>query len=230
MKTKPGIITRRSFVEAMAATGIATGTGLLAGCASPRAAQDEAPTESAPAESTSAEPTATESTDTEASTPTQASGNSIVTVFSWSGNTLTVANRIAEDLQSELFRIEPATPYTDDYDEMLQIAQDEQAADALPELASSVSEWGAYTTVYLGFPTWWGHLPQIVKTFLGAHDCTGKVVYPFNTHGGSGFASCLSDLTETCPGADVREGLSLLGDGVSSNLDQVDAWVSAGEQ
>ncbi|MBQ9004493.1 MAG: hypothetical protein IJ087_21865 [Eggerthellaceae bacterium] len=148
-------------------------------------------------------------------------------VFSWSGNTLAVADRVAEDAHAELFRIEPATPYTTDYNEMLQIAQDEQAADTLPKIAGDVPNWSAYSTVYLGFPTWWGHLPQIVKSFLAEHDCTGKVVYPFNTHAGSGFASCLSDLAAACPGADIRDGLSLSGDSVSSNMARIDSWVAA---
>ena len=140
-----------------------------------------------------------------------------------------MAERIADDVGCGLFRIEPATPYTQDYDEMLQIAQDEQAADTLPALASTVPNWDAYDTVYLGFPTWWSHLPQIVKSFAAEHDLLGKVVYPFNTHGGSGFASCLTDLAAACPGADIRDGLSLSGAGVASSLGQIDAWVQAGE-
>ena len=110
---------------------------------------------------------------------------------------------------------------------MLQIAQDEQAAGTLPKIAGNVTNWSAYSTVYLGFPTWWGHLPQIVKSFLAEHDCTGKVIYPFNTHGGSGFASCLSDLSAACPGADIRDGLSLSGDNVSSSMARIDSWVAA---
>lgn len=170
----------------------------------------------------------TNATSAQTSAPAQGSGKALVAVFSWSGNTLSVANRVVEDLQgqAELFRIEPATPYTTDYNEMLQIAQDEQSAQTLPEIASNVSNWDEYTTIYLGFPTWWGHLPQIVKSFLAGHDCSGKVVYPFNTHAGSGFASCLSDLADACPNADVREGLSLVGESVTSSTEQIDAWVS----
>ena len=80
--------------------------------------------------------------------------------------------------------------------------------------------------VFTPLSTWWGHLPQIVKSFLAEHDCSGKVVYPFNTHGGSGFASCLSDLSAACPGADIREGLSLLGDEAQTSTAKINAWVS----
>ena len=229
-------ISRRQLLKAMAVAGATIGAWSLAGCSARTegtSAQgsssntSKSETDSTPTE-TNATSTETNATSAETSTPTQASGNTLVAVFSWSGNTLGVANRVVEDLQgqAELFRIEPATPYTTDYDEMLQIAQDEQAANTMPAIAGAVSNWNEYATVYLGFPTWWGHLPQIVKSFLAEHDCSGKVVYPFNTHAGSGFASCLSDLAEACPNADIREGLSLVGEDVSSSTAQIDDWVS----
>ena len=219
-------ITRRRFIGAVSAVGLAAvGAGLLGGCSSPRA---ESP--SASAASSSAQGGAASSSAISSSASGQAqkpASNAILVVFSWSGNTLAVADRVAEGLKSELFRIEPATPYTTNYDEMLQIAQDELAAGTLPALAGGVGDWAGYSTVYLGFPTWWGHMPQIVKSFLAAHDCSGKVVFPFNTHGGSGFASCLTYLAGACPGADIRDGLSLSGNSVSASSAQIDSWLAA---
>jgi flavodoxin len=211
---------------------MAVSAGLLGACSSSRASSSstQAATSSASSatQGSEAASTATSSSSdaAEASTSTQAANKTLVVVFSWSGNTLAVADRIASDLQTDVFRIEPETPYTKDYNEMLQIAQNEQAANTMPALAANVQAWDSYSTIYLGFPTWWGHLPQIVKSFLATHDCTGKTIYPFNTHAGSGFASCLSDLSAACPGADVREGLSLVGDNVSSSTERIDEWVS----
>ena len=228
-KTRLNDISRRELLGAMAAVGAAAGAWSLVGCSSRNngsSAQSSSAQSSSSATKTSQESSSASSSST--ATPAQASGKTLVAVFSWSGNTLAVANRVVEDLrgQAELFRIEPATPYTTNYDEMLQIAQDEQAAGTMPEIAGSVSNWDEYGTVYIGFTTWWGHLPQIVKSFLAGHDCSGKVVYPFNTHAGSGFANCLSDLAAACPNADIREGLSLVGESASSSTEQIDAWVS----
>ncbi len=223
-------ITRRELFGAMGI--MAVSAGLLGACSSSRASSSstQAATSSASSatQGSEAASTATSSSSdaAQASTSTQAANKTLVVVFSWSGNTLAVADRIASDLQTDVFRIEPETPYTKDYNEMLQIAQDEQAANTMPALAANVQAWDSYSTIYLGFPTWWGHLPQIVKSFLATHDCTGKTIYPFNTHAGSGFASCLSDLSAACPGADVREGLSLVGDNVSSSTERIDEWVS----
>ena len=223
-------ITRRELFGAMGI--MAVSAGLLGACSSSRASSSSTQAASSSASSATqgseAASTATSSSSdaAQASTSTQAANKTLVVVFSWSGNTLAVADRIASDLQTDVFRIEPETPYTKDYNEMLQIAQDEQAANTMPALAANVQAWDSYSTIYLGFPTWWGHLPQIVKSFLATHDCTGKTIYPFNTHAGSGFASCLCDLSAACPGADVREGLSLVGDNVSSSTERIDEWVS----
>ena len=230
-KTRHNDISRRELLGTMAALGATIGAWSLVGCSSRNdgsSAQSSSSEAKKPEEGGSASSSQTSATSADAATPAQSSGKTLVAVFSWSGNTLAVAERVVEDLQgqAELYRIEPATPYTTDYNEMLQIAQDEQAAGTMPALASTVSNWDEYTTVYIGFPTWWGHLPQIVKSFLAGHDCSGKVVYPFNTHAGSGFASCLSNLAEACPNADIREGLSLVGEGVASSTAQIDTWVS----
>ena len=51
-----------------------------------------------------------------------------------------------------LFEIEPATPYTDDYNQLLDIAQQEQADNARPELANSVENQDGYDVVFVGYP------------------------------------------------------------------------------
>ena len=215
-----------SSASAGGASASADSAAASASAASAASASEEAAA-SASATSASAASSATASGTASASAQAAQAESAIVAVFSWSGNTLQVAERVAADVGCELFRIEPATPYTTDYNEMLQVCQDEQAAGTLPALAATVPNWSSYGTVYLGFPTWWSHLPQIVKSFLAEHDCAGKVIYPFNTHGGSGFASTLSDLAAACPGADIREGLSIPGESVASSTERIDAWVQA---
>ena len=52
-----------------------------------------------------------------------------------------MAQTIQTETGGDLFKIEPATPYTDDYDTLLDIAQQEQ--NARPELAGQVESWGS---------------------------------------------------------------------------------------
>lgn len=78
-------------------------------------------------------------------------GGALVVYFSWSGNTEAVAQEIRNQTGADLFEIVPAEPYTDDYDELLDIAQEEQSSNARPAIADTVDLSG-YDTVFLGFP------------------------------------------------------------------------------
>lgn len=208
---------RRAFVMLAAGAGASLlAAGLLGGCSSPSTEEEALPTPAPSSEPTSQQ---------EAPKPDAA--KTLVAVFSWSGNTLQVAERINDLVESDLFRIEPAEPYTQDYNELLEVAQAERDADARPALAATVENWDDYGTVYLGYPVWWYEAPQIVKTFVEAHDFSGKVVVPFATSGGSSISGTLPEVQELCPGAEFREGITLDGDSVASQLDRVDEWLDA---
>lgn len=63
--------------------------------------------------------------------------NVLVTYFSWSSsnNTKTMAEYIAEYTGGEIFRIQPKTPYTSNYNEALDVAQTEKSNKVRPELS-----------------------------------------------------------------------------------------------
>ena len=110
-------------------------------------AETEAVTETAAETETSADTNASEET----AAPEEASEEGVLAAyFSWSGNTEQMAQMIAEETCADLFEIAPAAPYTDDYDELLDIAQQEQADNARPELAAQAENWDSYDTVFVG--------------------------------------------------------------------------------
>lgn len=152
----------------------------------------------------------------------------LIAVFSWSGNTLAMAERINEDIPgSTLFRIEPATPYSTDYDAVVDLAQQELRNNTPVPMASDVSDFDKYDTIFIGYPLWWYHVPQVVKGFMEAHDFSGKTVVPFDTHGGGGWSQSLSDIEAGCAGATILEGLALSGSSIGSHLGEVDEWVAS---
>lgn len=152
-------------------------------------------------------------------------GTALIAYFSWSGNTETVAQEIQAQTGADLFEIVPAEPYTDDYNELLDIAQEEQSSDTRPAIAETVDLSG-YDTVYLGFPNWWGDMPMILYTFLDEYDLSGKTIAPFNTSGGSGFSGSLDTIAEMEPEAEITEGISL-GDGEAEDCaDVVEEWLA----
>ena len=161
-----------------------------------------------------------ENADTEAG-----EGAALVAYFSWSGNTEAVAQEIQAQTGADLFEIVPAEPYTDDYNELLDIAQEEQSSDARPAIAETV-DLSSYDTVYLGFPNWWGDMPMILYTFLDEYDLSGKTVAPFNTSGGSGFSGSLDTIAEMEPEARITEGISLGSGEAEDCADEVAEWLA----
>ena len=153
-------------------------------------------------------------------------GGALIVYFSWSGNTEAVAQEIQSQTGADLFEIVPAEPYTDDYDELLDIAQEEQRSDARPAIAATVDLSG-YDTVYLGFPNWWGDMPMIMYTFLDEYDLSGKTIAPFNTSGGSGFSGSLDTIAEMEPDAEITEGLSLGSSEAEDCSDTVSGWLGS---
>ena len=172
------------------------------------------PTESAPQ--------AEESSQTE----TEAGSTSLVVYFSWSGNTESVAKEIQTQTGADIFEIIPAEPYTDDYDTLLDIAQDEQATDARPAIAEIVENFERYDVVYLGYPNWWGDMPMILYTFLDEYDFSGKTIAPFVTSGGSGFSGTIGTIESMEPDATVTEGLSLESSEAADPAAAVTEWLT----
>lgn len=130
-----------------------------------------------------------------------------------------MAEAIARQTGVDLFEIAPATPYTQDYNELLDIARQEQGDSA------QVENWDSYDTVFLGYPNWWSDAPMAVYTFLESYDFSGKTLVPFNTSASGGFGRSLSGIEDSAAGAEVLEGLALTEGELEDMSDRVTAWL-----
>jgi len=102
----------------------------------------------------------------------------LVVYFSRSGNTRVIAGVIHRSLNTDLFEIEPATPYPEDYFQTVEQAKNEREQEVKPVLKNSVADISHYETVYLGFPIWGTSVPPVVQTFLSSHNLAGKLLIP----------------------------------------------------
>ena len=161
----------------------------------------------------------------ESAEPTEETGGTLIAYFSWSGNTEQMAQMIQTQTGGDLFEIETATPYTDGYNTLLDVAQQEQANNARPELASQVENWDSYDVVFVGYPDWWSDAPMLIYSFLEAYDWEGKTLVPFCTSGGSGFGRSLDKLPDSAPGANILEGLHVSGSRVDGSSEEIAAWI-----
>ncbi len=209
------LLTRRAMLKLAGTVGAAVmGGALLSACAS---GGGEAVSYSEASASTGDAPEGT------ASAP-QLGDKTLIAVFSWSGNTLNMANRINELADADFFRIETAEPYPDDVDATIERARTEQDADFIPELAARVDNWDDYHTVFLGYPIWWYELPQAVKGFIQSYDWAGKTIIPFSSHEGSSFSGTPADIQALCPNSSMLQGISIQGEAVASSLDSINVW------
>lgn len=143
------------------------------------------------------------------------------------GNTEFMAGVIQNAVGGELFQIETVQQYPLEHEPLVDLAAEEQDAGARPELSSHIEDPSQYDVIFLGYPNWWGDMPQALYTFLEEYDFSGKTIIPFTTHGGSGFSRTISTIAELQPGANVVEqGLSISRNSVTDAQSDVENWVA----
>ena len=141
------------------------------------------------------------------------------------GNVEYMAQTIQQAVGGDLLRIETVEEYPLEHEALVDFAAEEQEAGARPELATQIENLEQYDTIFLGYPNWWGDMPQALYTFLESYDLSGKTIIPFCPHGGSGFSRTQSTIAELQPEATVREdGLTLSRNDVADSAEQVAAW------
>ena len=141
------------------------------------------------------------------------------------GNTELIAEMIQKHAGGELFEIETVKAYPIDYTECTIVAKDELHQKARPELKIYLDSIERFDKIYLGYPCWWGLPPMAVFTFLERYDWSGKIIYPFSTHEGSGLGGSLSQIKKVCPNATVKAGLAIHGADAARSEAAVIDWL-----
>ncbi len=142
------------------------------------------------------------------------------------GNTAVMAEYIRERLSgSDIFKIEPAVSYPDKYDECTEVAKKEQRENARPAAKTHIADINKYDLIYIGYPIWWGTMPQIMFTFLEEYNLNSKTIIPFCTHEGSSFGSSINDLKKECPKSNFLDGLAVRGSNVKKAQKEINAWI-----
>ena len=133
----------------------------------------------------------------------------LVSFFSASGVTKSVAERIATAVEGDLFEIEPKEKYTDedlDWMDKKSRSSIEMNENIKPEILSKVSNLDEYDKVVLGFPIWWYKEPTIIDKFLEENDMKDKSIYVFVTSGSSSIDSTYKSLQNNFPNLNFVSG------------------------
>lgn len=162
--------------------------------------------------------------------PTEPSENNgsraVVVYFSATGNTETLAKKIAAAADADSFEILPETAYTSadlNYNNDNSRANREINGDERPAIQSLNVDFSQYDTVIIGYPIWWGQCPPVVRTFLANTDLSGKTIMPFCTSGSSGISGSLAKIRELAPNSTVTEGFRGTG---ATTESQITSWLT----
>ena len=152
----------------------------------------------------------------------------LVAYFSATGTTKGVAEKIASLENADLYEIVPAKPYSSDdlnwHDSNSRSTIEQNDKTVRPEIGSEKISLDGYSTIYLGFPIWWGEEPRIMDTFVESYDFTGKTVIPFCTSGGSGIGNSGSNLATNAGSGDWKNG-DRLDAGISDT--ELQSWIDS---
>jgi flavodoxin len=142
------------------------------------------------------------------------------------GNVRAIADEIAAYMGGDLFSIQTSVAYSGNINSLIDYAQDEQDEDARPELTTHIENLDQYDTVFIGYPTWWYDLPQVMYSFFDEYDFSEKTIIPFNSANGSRFSGTIQTIQQLEPDATViTDGLSVHQNNVSNAKSEVEEWL-----
>ena len=127
-------------------------------------------------------------------------------------HTEAVAQKIAENLNADIFEIVPAEEYTsddlnwNDSNSRVTREHEDESLRNVELVSTTVENWDSYDTVIIGYPIWWGIAAWPVDTFVEANDFNGKTVIPFCTSSSSGLGQSGELLAEKAHGGNWLEG------------------------
>ena len=196
---------------------------LVMGLAACGGSDSEAAEDSSAATNDTATETPADEPEEESTEPAE---GTLVVYFSMTGTTRGVAEKIAAITGADIYEIKAAQEYTSDdlnYNDSETRATVEQKDPTVrPEIGSDPVSLDGYTTVYIGYPIWWGEEPRIMDTFVESCNFDGKTVIPFCTSGSSSIGNSGKNLAANAGSGNWLDGQRFSG---STTEDELRAWI-----
>lgn len=158
--------------------------------------------------------------------------DTLIVVFSATGTTKGVAERIAAITDADLYKIVPAQAYSSEdlnYNDPDSRATKEQNNPSVrPEIGSKKIDLSGYSRVFIGYPIWFGQEPRIMDTFVETYDFGSITVIPFCTSGSSGIGQSGKHLKENAGSGNWLEGQRFSGNVSEDELHSllIDEWTN----
>ncbi len=157
-------------------------------------------------------------------------GRYLVLYCSRTGNTERMAQTIQSALDCDMVEVVPETPYDNDYNTMLDRAQEELNAigqSNYPAITTTVESFADYDIVFIGYPIWFGHIATPMQSFLHSHAdlLAGKRIALFASSGSSGISTSEREAASLVPDATFAEPLHLTSSTLGDMENRIPAWL-----
>ena len=186
----------------------------------------ESKEESAPKEANEETESAENESDESETAGSKSDGKTLVVFFSATGTTKGVAEKIAKVTGADTYEIKAAQEYTSEdldwNDSDSRTTHEQNDKSARPEIGSDPVSLEGYTTIYIGYPIWWGEEPRIMDTFVESNDFDGITMIPFCTSGGSGIGMSGKNLEKNAGSGTWKDGERL---DSSISEDELKTWI-----
>lgn len=136
----------------------------------------------------------------------------LVVYYSAQSHTKAVAEKIAKNLDADIYEIIPEEIYTDsdldwtNSDSRVSREHNDESLRNIKLKETKVNNWEDYDTVLIGYPIWWGIAAWSINTFVKANDFNGKTVIPFCTSASSGIGQSGQLLQKETNSGNWQEG------------------------
>lgn len=167
-----------------------------------------------------------EDTSSEGAVSSEENSGVLVVYFSATGTTKGVAEKIAGITGADTYEIKAAQEYTDEdlnwNNSDSRSTKEQNDSSARPEIGSDAISLDGYSTIYIGYPIWWGEEPRIMDTFVEKYNFDGKTMIPFCTSSSSGIGRSGQNLADNAGSGEWLSG-QRFGSGASE--DDIRSWI-----
>ena len=153
----------------------------------------------------------------------------LVAYYSATGTTKQVAEKIADELNADVFEITPKEPYSDgdldwtNDDSRVSVEHEDENKRNVELTKVTPDKWKDYDTVLIGYPIWWAIAAWPVNQFVSQNDFSSKTVIPFCTSASSGIGDS-GNLLEKMAGTGNWQDGKRFSSASDSNLD---SWIES---
>ena len=133
----------------------------------------------------------------------------LVVYYSYTGHTRMIAEKIQNKLKCDILELKPLTPYSTDYQTVVDDEQNSEASEVIPEIEKINVDLNKYDEIILGTPTWWYRPAPVVRSFIINNDLSGKVIKPFATNAGW-LGKTFKEIEKLCPNSIVKDELNIV--------------------